>query len=380
MKVSELKLTDIKTTTDKEDLVFINVDEEPFRVYGVYRDGECYRRIPASVADRCNDFLKSYKLTTAGGRVRFVTNSEYITVRVVLTGAVRKDHMTDITVSGVDVYLGESYFSTVKNNAIFNAETGEKIPGIIESAGGGVALPSEGVDIAFETAVNLGDTKGQTVTLNMPIFNGVKAMYIGLKKDAEISHAPDYSLEKPIVFYGSSITHGACASRPGMIYENQLARELDFNYINLGFAGGAQAESAVSEYISGLDMSIFVYDYDHNAPSAEYLEETHERMFLEFRAKKPNIPVLMLSRPYGKLTNDVIRRQEIIKKTYDNARARGDENVYLILGSEFFPDGLGGDFSVDGCHPNDIGFMYMKEAIRPVLAEMIKVVKARGAK
>ncbi len=380
MKVSELKITDIKTTTDKEDLVFVNVDEEPFRLYGVYRDGECYRRIPASVAEQCNDFLKSCQTATAGGRVRFVTNSEYITVRVVLTGAVRKDHMTDVTVSGVDVYLGESYFSTVRNNAIFNAETGEKIPGVIESVGGGVVLPPDGVDIAFEMAVVLGDAKGQTVTLNMPVFNGVKAMYVGLKKDAEISHAPDYSLEKPVVFYGSSITHGACSSRPGMIYENQLTRDLDFNYINLGFSGGARAESAISEYIAGLDMSIFVYDYDHNAPSAEYLLETHERMFLEFRAKNPDTPVLILSRPYGKLTDDVIRRQEIIKKTYDNAKARGDENVYLVLGSEFFPEGLGGDFSVDGCHPNDIGFMYMKEAIAPTLKKMIEKVKARGIK
>ncbi|MBR2467274.1 MAG: hypothetical protein IKB38_10155 [Clostridia bacterium] len=380
MKVSELKITDIKTTTDKEDLVFINVDEEPFRIYGVYRDGECYRRIPASVADRCNDFLKSYKLTTAGGRVRFVTNSECITVRVVLTGAVRKDIMTDATASGVDVYLGENYFATVKNNVIFNAGTGERLPGVLESSGGGVALPPDGVDIAFEAAVGLGDTKGQTVTLNMPVFNGVKAMYVGLKKDAEISHAPDYSLEKPIVFYGSSITHGACSSRPGMIYENQLSRELDFNYINLGFAGGAKADRAISEYIADLDMSIFVYDYDHNAPDAEYLEQTHERMFLEFRAKNPDIPVLMLSRPYGKLTADVIRRQEIIKKTYENAKMRGDENVYLVLGSEFFPEWLGGDFSVDGCHPNDIGFMYMKEAIAPTLKKMIEKVKARGVR
>ena len=88
---------------------------------------------------------------------------------------------------------------------------------------------NEGEEPTFETVVSLGDTNGQTVTLNMPAFNGVKEMYIGIQKDAEISHAPDYKLEKPIVFYGSSITHGASASRPGLIYENLLSRELDFN-------------------------------------------------------------------------------------------------------------------------------------------------------
>lgn len=380
MKVAELKLTDIKTVTDKEDLVFSDVDNAPFSVLGIYRDGKIYRRLPESVAERCNDFLKSYQAVTAGGRVRFVTNSEYIAIRVVLTGAVRKDHMTDALASGVDVYCGTRYVATVKNNGIFNALTGEKLPGVLESAGGGVKLVEAGVDIAYEALVGLGDTKGEPITLNLPVFNGVKNIYVGLQREAEISHAPDYSLEKPIVFYGSSITHGACASRPGMIYENQLARELDFNYINLGFGGGAQAEPAISEYISGLDMSALVYDYDHNAPTAEYLEKTHERMFLEFRAANPTTPVLFLSRPYGKRTADVVRRQEIIKKTYENALARGDENVWLVLGDEYFPEGLGGDFAVDGCHPTDLGFFFMAQAIAPALKEIISTLKARGVR
>ena len=380
MKVTELELSDIKTTTDKEDLVFVNIDEEPFRVYGIYREGDRYRRIPETVANKCNDFLKSYQETTAGGRVRFITTSEYISVRVTLTGAVRKDNMTDAVASGVDVYVGTAYRATVKNNGIFNEKTGEKLPGVLESAGGGVKEPPEGVDIAYEAIIGLGDTKGEVVTINLPIFNGVKNVYVGLQKDAEISHAPDYSLEKPILFYGSSITHGASASRPGNIYENFLSRALDFNYINLGFAGGAQGEPAISEHVAGLDVSALVFDYDHNAPTVEYLKNTHERMFLEFREKHPDAPVLMLSRPYGKMTDGVAARQAVVKATYDNAVARGDKNVWLVLGSEYFPEGLGGDFCVDGTHPNDLGFKFMADAMRPAIEEMIAVVKARGIK
>lgn len=377
MKVTELELSDIKTTTDKEDLVFVNIDEEPFRVYGIYREGDRYRRIPESVANKCNDFLKSYQETAAGGRVRFITTSEYISVRVTLTGAVRKDNMTDALASGGDVYVGTRYYATVKNNGIFNEKTGEKLPGVLESAEGGVKEPPEGVDIAYEAVVGLGDTKGETVTLNLPVFNGVKNVYIGLQKDTEISHAPDYELEKPIVFYGSSITHGASASRPGNIYENQLSRELGFNYINLGFAGGAQGEEAVSEYIAGLDMSAFVFDYDHNAPTVEHLQDTHERMFLKFREKHPETPVLMLSRPYGKMSADVKARQDVVRATYENAKARGDENVWLVLGSEYFPEGLASDFSVDGTHPNDLGFKLMADAMKPALTEMIERVRSR---
>lgn len=372
MKVSEFKTADIKTTTDKEDLVFINVDDAPFRIYGVYRDGDRYRRLPSSVAEQCNDSLKLYQAVTAGGRVRFVTTSAYISVRVTLTGTARNDLMTDITASGVDVYVGGMYRSTVKNNPIFDAKTGEILPGIMESAGGGVREVKPCEEPTFEALVTLGDTKGQTVTLNMPVFNGVKEMYVGVQKDAEISHAPDYKLEKPVLFYGSSITHGASASRPGLIYENLLSRELDFNYINLGFGGGAKGEDAIAEYVASLDVSAFVFDYDHNAPTPEHLLETHERMFLKFRLKHPGTPVLMLSRPYGRLDSNIKRRQEIIKRTYDNAVARGDKNVYIVLGTEFFPEELGGDFSIDGCHPNDIGFRFMADAIKPVLAKMIE--------
>lgn len=380
MKVSELNLSDIKTMTDKEDIAFVNICEEPFRVYGIYREGDRYRRLPESVAKQCNERVMEYQAVTAGGRVRFVTTSSYIIIRVTLTGAVLKDIMTDAIASGVDVYVGDRFAATVKNNVIFNEKTGEKLPGVLESAGGGVRVPERDVDIAYEGLVNLGDTKGAPVTLNLPVFNGVKNVYIGIENTAEISHAPDYSLEKPVVFYGSSITHGASASRPGMTYENQLARMLDFNYINLGFGGGAKAEPAISEYVRSLDMSALVYDYDHNADTADYLEATHERMFLEFREKQPTTPVLMLSRPYSKLTADVSRRQEIIKRTYENARSRGDENVWLLLGSDYFPSDLGGDFSVDGVHPTDLGFMFMAKAIAPKLEEIIRTVKERGMK
>ncbi len=377
MKITELKTENITTVTDKDDLVFISIDEEPFRIYGVYREGDCYRRLPRDVAESCNDAVRRYQTATAGGRIRFVTSSRYISVRVVLNGTERADNVTDVTLSGVDAYVGDKYVATASSRNLFDAKTGEKLVGAMESGGGGLKEVGADTDAAYECIIGLGDTGGRTVTLNMPVFNGVKTMYIGIQRDAEISHAPDYQLEHPIVFYGSSITHGASASRPGLIYENILSRELDFNYTDLGFSGGAKAEPAISEYIASLRPCALVYDYDHNAPSAEYLEATHERMLLEFRAKNPDVPVLMLSRPYGRLDADIARRQEIIKATYQRARARGDKNVYLILGSEFFTDGARSEFSVDGCHPNDLGFRFMADAIKPVLARIVAEIKKK---
>ena len=124
-------------------------------------------------------------------------------------------------------------------------------------------------------------------------------------------------------------------------------------------------------------MSAFVFDYDHNAPTVKHLQDTHERMFLKFREKHPETPVLMLSRPYGKMTADVKARQDVVRATYENAKARGDENVWLVLGSEYFSEGLASDFSVDGTHPNDLGFKFMADAMKPALAEMIERVRSR---
>ncbi len=125
-------------------------------------------------------------------------------------------------------------------------------------------------------------------------------------------------------------------------------------------------------YISSIDMSVLVYDYDQDAQTPEELADTHERMFIEFRKAKPKTPVLILSHPYGKFNTDVDLRQKIIKRTYENAKRSGDENVYLLLASEYFPDELGADFSVDNIHPNDIGLMYMEKAISPKLGEILK--------
>jgi hypothetical protein len=116
------------------------------------------------------------------------------------------------------------------------------------------------------------------------------------------------------------------------MYTSIISRELDINYINLGFSGNALAEKEISDYIKGLDMSIFVYDYDHNAPTLEHLQNTHERMFKEIRQAHPNLPIIIASRPKYYLTKEEKVRFKVIKQTYDNAIANGDKNVYLLGG------------------------------------------------
>ena len=151
-----------------------------------------------------------------------------------------------------------------------------------------------------------------------------------------------------------------------------LSDGLDLDYYNFGFSGSAKGELAMADYINTLDICALVYDYDHNAPSAEHLEATHEAFFKRIREKHPTLPVLMMTKPDFDYDPDADRRRTVIRRTYENALASGDENVYFLDGELFFGETERELCSVDRCHPNDLGFYRMAAVVEPVLRRMIE--------
>lgn len=117
-------------------------------------------------------------------------------------------------------------------------------------------------------------------------------------------------------------------------------------------------------------MAAFVFDYDHNAPNVEHLKNTHQRMFQRIRRQCPLLPIIMLSRPQPRMTPEEYQRRSIIMETYQNALAAGDEHVYFIDGSVILGQFGGDSGTVDGCHPNDLGFMCMARSVGAVLEEI----------
>ena len=245
----------VETKIEREGLTFYDIDEAPFKIHGVFRDGDRYVRMPREFAEGVNDSIKWLNGHTTGGRVRFVTDSPYIAVKVQVSGESKFSFFSLTGIMGCDVYSGKQYYGTI--------------------------IPPMDTTTEYENIINIPNPAEREYTINMPIYSCVHKMYIGIKEGSTLKPADDYQITKPIVFYGSSVTQGGCASRPGNAYQSMLARRLNFDFVNLGFSGSAKAEKAMSEYICGLDMKAFVYDYDHNAPSTEYLQKTHERMFLE---------------------------------------------------------------------------------------------------
>ena len=332
-----------KTNIDRDDIKFYNAEEKPFSIYGIFRENGKYRRMPESVAQKVSEGVYSLHTNTAGGRVRFVTDSSYVAINADMEffGNTSRSPLTGA--AGFDLYVSENFIQPF--------------------------VPPLDVKNGYESIIEFSTNELREITINFPLFGNVKELYVGLQETSVLKEAKPYKNAKPIVYYGSSITQGGCASRPGMSYEAIVSRSFDYDYINLGFSGSAMAEDEMIEYIKNLDMSCFVYDYDHNAPTVEHLRDTHEKMFKAVRDKHPLLPVIMMSRPKHFLTEEEEIRRNIIETTYRNAVSKGDKNVCFIDG-EKLTQLCGTDGTVDGIHPADFGFASMAKALSEVLANI----------
>ncbi len=339
----------IITKIDKPDIKFYSANCGLFDIYGLHEpeSDAPYHRMDIETAESISIHVRNLNYCTAGGRIRFKTNSNYIALYndFTIKGIGKTPTMTTVASSGYDIYLIE-----------------DGIPKFFRA----ICPPYDYGD-DYETVVDFGFSEERDILIHFPLYNGSKKLYLGLQEGAYIKPGSRYKYEKPIVFYGSSITQGGSVTRPGITYENHVSRYFDTDFINLGFSGNCKGEDAMAEYIGSLDMSIFVYDYDHNAPSNEHLMNTHERFFKIFRKLKPDVPVIIMSKTDWRVLPEEIKdtpiRREIIRTTYENAKKSGDKNVYFIDGQTIFARHCGFDCTVDSCHPNDLGHYCMALAV-----------------
>ena len=337
----------ISPAVEKEDICWHDIDQPPFRIYGVKKENGMYRRMPEEAAKQVSELIHMHHAHAAGGRVRFVTDSAYIAVYAEMDGISRLSHFAFTGSAGMDLYAAED--------------------GLDRHIG--TFIPPSDMPAGYEQVLELSSQKERLCTVNLPLYSNVKRLYIGLEKQAVLKQAPTYTCEKPFVTYGSSITQGGCASRPGCTYQSFLTRWLDWDHINLGFSGSAKGEDAMTEWICSLAMGAFILDYDHNAPTAEHLAATHERMFRAVRAAHPTLPIIILPRPKFFLSEEERQREAVIRATYEHAVAAGDRNAYFLTGKELL-QGIEADGTVDSGHPNDGGFYCMARALLPVFEKL----------
>lgn len=340
---------------DDDSVVWYEASSDNFNIYGLVPedDGVLTRRIPLEIAEKVSPGVLGQSGYGAGGRIVFLTDSPFVALKVEYGNGSVPTVCNHLFSYGFDLYRFD------KN---------EKDVFI------GAYRPAADFDFHFAEFKVETRNDGETFcyTLNMPHFSEVKKLYIGLEKGSYLGKKKKYRNDKPIVFYGSSITHGAAAGRPGNTYENFISQKYNLDYINLGFAGNAKAETSMAEYIAGLDMCLFVSDYDHNAPDVDHLMATHYRLYEIIREKHPNIPYIMISRPdYFANPKRNSERRKVILESYNKAIAAGDKNVYYIDGESLFEGAFYESCTSDGCHPNDIGFYRMAKKIGTVIAEAL---------
>ena len=205
----------------------------------------------------------------SGGRIRFKTDSSRIAIRAQNPDTSGMHHMTTIGQSGFDIYVDNEYC--------------------------GSAWPDKTGNITKEWTVG---KRGplREITLYLPLYKGVTINEIILESNAKIAPPGPFALNQPVVFYGSSITQGGCASNPGMSYEAQVARWLNLDFINLGFSGNGLGEPALADAVSEIEAAGFVLDYWGN-PTPEVFKATLPKFVETLRQTHPKTPILITG-PY----------------------------------------------------------------------------------
>ena len=239
--------------------------------------------------------------------------------------------------------------------------------------------PSMDIVDGYESRVEFEEAKMRCFTINFPSYSNVSELYIGVDRNASIREGMPYKNISPIVYYGSSITQGASACHSGNAYQNIISRHINVDFINLGFSGSAHGEEALAKYMAKLNMSMFVCDYDHNSPDPQALEETHFKLYEIIRESNPKIPYIMLTRPDFPPAIDRcayesnVWRRIVIMESYNKARRLGDNNVYFIDGSGMFKGRFEELCTIDGVHPNDLGFALMAETIENKIKSILYI-------
>ena len=312
-----------------------------------------YDRLPAKAEGMVRDKVWELSRNSSGMSCRFTTDAPEIQVRYsLLLSNLEKPHMPATGVSGVDLYtlLEDGRWRWI-----------------------GTAQPTS--RRVFATIIRGMPPERRTFQLNLPLYNGLDSLEIGVTRGAAFEPIAPRK-EKPVVFYGTSIMHGACASRPGMAIPAILGRRLNIPVINLGFSGNGRMEMEVGKLLAELDAEIYVLDCLPNISPEETAQRTEPLVRL-LREAKPATPVLLVEDrvfPNAVVLPDRMKghtgRHKALREAYDRLIASGVQNLYYLEGNELL--GSDGDATVDGSHPTDLGMVRYADAYEKVLRSILK--------
>lgn len=317
-----------------------------------------YDRLPARAKGVVREAVWELGHQSAGMCVRFVTDATTIKARWTLrSDRLASDHMPATGVSGLDLYVRKE------------ADGWHWL---------GVGRPSQFPVNQKVLADELAPGTHEYL-LYLPLYNGVESVQIGLAPEAFLAKAPQRTPEaaKPICVYGTSITQGGCASRPGMVYTAILGRLLDRVVINLGFSGNGPMEMEVGRFLAELDPAVYVLDCLPNMEPGQVAERTVPFVRM-LRQKRPDTPIVLVENiSYSNAAYVPVRHKSYtsknaaLRKAYQQLVTEGFKRIFYLHGDQLL--GQDGEATVDGTHPTDLGFLRMADAMEPILREALKM-------
>ncbi|WP_051160081.1 SGNH/GDSL hydrolase family protein [Cyclobacterium qasimii] len=334
-------------------------DASNFEILGALPKNESYRRLPAQAKKEVRPAVWSLSRNSAGVSIRFSSNSSTIKIRWTLDNMRIKGNMTPIASNGLDLY----------------AYTNGRWQFV------GVAIPGE--ELSNEATVITGMAKGnREYLLNLPLYEGVEKLEIGVDEEATITKPMHAIIDRgnPIVFYGTSITQGASASRPGLTYAALLEREINKEVINLGFSGNGRFEKEVMQYIMPSNPSIIVLDCTPNSAPDTILNNLPETIAF-IRNIDDSVPILLVEsiiRDYAFFKVDdptkfgtlsyIQNQNNALRQVYLDEKKRY-KNLHYVYSKDLI--GQDNEATVDGTHFNDLGNYRMYEFLLPELRNLL---------
>jgi hypothetical protein len=315
-------------------------------------------RLPLRLEKVVRPPVWSLAKSPSGARIRFRTDSRTVAVKVEYPGPPNMANMHAFGQTGVDLYADGVYVATVvADKEATRGKVYEKVLGDF------TRLPRAERDI----------------TLYLSLYKEVNVLGIGIEKDAKVSPAKPFALAKPVVFYGTSITQGGCASRSGMSYQAILGRMLNIDFVNLGFSGNGKGEIEMARAVGEIDASCFVLDYAQNNGTLDSLQQVYTPFLETLREKHPEMPIVAITPIYaarervaGDSPTEVQKMRDHIRQVVSRRIAAGDAHLQIVEGTDLLGPAQG-DGLVDGTHPNDLGFQWMAEGLAGRLRKVLAV-------
>ncbi|HSW45731.1 MAG TPA: SGNH/GDSL hydrolase family protein [Phycisphaerae bacterium] len=323
-----------------------------------------FDRLPARAKNLVREPVWNLSRNSAGLCIHFIADAPAIAARWTLTSNnLSMAHMPATGMSGLDLYVREDLGWP---NIQVDPRRGPSWKWI--GAGRPSARTNEATLVAHMPATT------HEFLLYLPLYNGVESLQIGVPPGYGIARLVPRR-DKPVVFYGTSITQGGCASRPGMAYPAILGRRLNRATINLGFSGNGRMDPELADLLGEIDAAGYVLDCLPNM-KMDMIAERVEPFILALRRHRPTTPIILVESvtyPAQRFVADpatsCFAQNRLLRRIYDRLTARGVAGLHYMPGTGLY--GNDGEATVDGCHATDLGFLRFADGLEPLLRQVL---------